>query len=122
MSILSQMLDSRTYLSTQIFPALTPLAVGPGHPFPHVREGSLNIAVLIDGKTRDGLPLVAMIEIPAEFEPAAPLVAEHASDLFPGFRVRETAIFRITANGDLAIDPPASVQMIQRLRRLLDRR
>lgn len=115
------MLDSRTYLSTQIFPVLTPLAVGPAHPVPHVREGSLNIAVLIDGKTRDGLPLVAMIEIPAEFEPAAALVAEHVSELFPGFRVRETATFRFTPTRELVIDSRASAQMIQRLTRLLDR-
>jgi polyphosphate kinase len=116
------MLDSRTYLTTQIFPALTPLAVGPAHPFPLVREGSLNIAVLIDGKTRDGLPLVAMIEIPPEFEHAAALVAEHASDLFPGFRVRETAAFRITAERELVLDSPASAQMIERLTSLLTRR
>ena len=35
-----------TTSSAQVFPALTPLAVDPGHPFPHLRNKSLNIAVI----------------------------------------------------------------------------
>src|SRR5262249_56526039 len=42
-----QLTAARQYFSSSVFPALTPLAVDPGHPFPHLRNKSLNIAVLL---------------------------------------------------------------------------
>ncbi len=38
---------AKTYFTSSVFPALTPLAVDPGHPFPHLRNKSLNVAVLL---------------------------------------------------------------------------
>ncbi|MBC8102579.1 MAG: polyphosphate kinase 1 [Cytophagales bacterium] len=35
------------YFENEIFPILTPLAVDPGHPFPHISNLSLNMAVVI---------------------------------------------------------------------------
>ncbi|MBC7804821.1 MAG: polyphosphate kinase 1 [Akkermansiaceae bacterium] len=43
--------DEKAYLATyfqdEIFPILTPLAVDPGHPFPHISNLSLNLAVIV---------------------------------------------------------------------------
>jgi len=39
------------YYEREVFPVLTPLAVDPGHPFPHISNLSLNLAVAIDDKT-----------------------------------------------------------------------
>src|SRR5437660_573651 len=36
-----------SYFEKEIFPVLTPLAVDPGHPFPHISNRSLNLAVVI---------------------------------------------------------------------------
>ncbi len=37
----------QAYFEREIFPVLTPLAVDPGHPFPHISNRSLNLAVAI---------------------------------------------------------------------------
>ncbi len=43
--------DDRAYLADlfhrQIFPILTPLAVGQGHPFPYISNLSLNLVVRV---------------------------------------------------------------------------
>ena len=61
---------SRAHFTRQVFPALTPLAVDPGHPFPHLRNKSLNIAVLLrkEGKRRKrelGGYSLALVQVPA---------------------------------------------------------
>src|SRR5213076_1226234 len=33
------------YFAREVFPVLTPIALDPGHPFPHLRNKSLNLAV-----------------------------------------------------------------------------
>jgi polyphosphate kinase len=37
----------RKVFHREIFPVLTPLAIDPGHPFPHLLNKSLNLAVLL---------------------------------------------------------------------------
>jgi polyphosphate kinase len=46
-----------------IFPVLTPLAVDPGHPFPHLANKSLNLAVLLR-RPGDPDPLFAVVQVP----------------------------------------------------------
>ncbi len=42
---------AREHFTSGVFPALTPLAVDPGHPFPHLRNKSLNIAAVLRRQT-----------------------------------------------------------------------
>src|SRR5690242_6158207 len=39
----------RSYFEREVFPVLTPLAVDQGHPFPHISNRILNLAVAISG-------------------------------------------------------------------------
>lgn len=108
-----------------VFPALTPLAVDPGHPFPHVRGESLSLAVsLARGEARRrrraGSRSLAVVEVPPVLPrlvriPAASggayalleeIVAASVGDLFPGHAVGETAVFRVTRRR--ALDPGES--------------
>ncbi len=124
----------------EIHPALTPLAVDPGHPFPHLRNKSLNLAVLLrrEGRRRRRAPgsLLAVVQVPAVLARLVPLptasgrsyvlleevIAEHASELFPGHVVTETAAFRVTRNWDLNYDEEESEDLLSTVQAELRRR
>lgn len=115
----------QNYFDEQIFPVLTPLAVDPGHPFPHISNLSLNLAVVIqDPETKE--ELFARVKVPQmlprfvvlpeplrgqmEAQPfvwmAVPLeqvIAHNLASLFPGMNVQECYPFRITRNSDIAL-------------------
>jgi polyphosphate kinase len=48
----------------EIFPVLTPLAIDPGHPFPHLLNKSLNLAVLLSSPRHEDM-LFAVVQVPA---------------------------------------------------------
>ncbi len=54
----------RELFRVHIFPVLTPLAVDPGHPFPHLANKSLNLAVLLR-RPGEPEPLFAVVQVPA---------------------------------------------------------
>ncbi len=103
-----------------IYPVLTPLAIDPGHPFPHVHNKSLNLALLLQNENEDGpRELFGIVQVPSVLErvvllPAVEgrvrfilledLIAERAGDLFGGFDIVSQAVFRVTRNTDLTID------------------
>jgi polyphosphate kinase len=62
----------RTVFGDQIFPVLTPLAIDPGHPFPHLLNKSLNVAVLLR-RPGDPDPLYAVVQVPAVLPRFVPL-------------------------------------------------
>src|SRR5579864_240373 len=52
----------RIYFEREVFPVLTPLAVDTGHPFPHISNRSLNLAVVLtDDKDEE---LFARLKVP----------------------------------------------------------
>jgi polyphosphate kinase len=64
----------RDLFRAEIFPVLTPLAVDPGHPFPHLANKSLNLAVLLR-RPGDPDPLFAIVQVPAVLPRLVPLTA-----------------------------------------------
>ena len=111
----TQRRQAQEIFQSQIFPVLTPLAFDPGHPFPHISNLSLNLAVVVHG--RDGTERFARIKIPEVLPRLVPLphiegeprvfvwleevIAANLAALFPGLNVRESYPFRITRNADL---------------------
>jgi polyphosphate kinase len=108
-----------TYFENEIFPVLTPLAVDTGHPFPHISNLSLNLAVALTGE--DGTDDFARVKVPpllprlipvplASEEPSAvafvwieQVIAAHLDRLFPGFKVWESYPFRIVRDADIEL-------------------
>ncbi len=48
-----QQAAAKEWFVNNAFPALTPLAVDPGHPFPHLRNKSLNVCLFLRRKTQE---------------------------------------------------------------------
>jgi polyphosphate kinase len=132
---------ARSYFSSSVFPTLTPLAVDPVHPFPHLRNKSLNLAVLLrkEGPRRRkaGRPLsLAVVQVPSVLDRLVPLpsasgrsfilledlVAAHVGDLFPGFTVEQTSAFRVLRNWDLTLDEEESEDLMSTIQEELRRR
>ena len=121
---------ARALFGTQVRPALTPLAVDQGHPFPQLRNKSLNVALLLRRggrrKVRGTEELLAVVQVPAVLPrllrlPSAAgqahalldeIIADHAGELFPGFAVVHRAVFRVTRNWDLDIDDEESQDLL----------
>ena len=59
----------------QIFPVLTPLAVGPGRPFPYISNLSLSLAVLLRDPVTDHTTF-ARVKVPKEMLPRFVAVEE----------------------------------------------
>jgi polyphosphate kinase len=104
----------------QIFPALTPLAVGPGRPFPYISSLSLSLAVLVRDPVSDArafarvkvptemLPrFVALDDDPHTFVPLEEVIAANLEALFPGMEILGHAIFRVTRDADFEVSDEA---------------
>src|SRR5260370_13312646 len=78
--------ESRKYLRElfrrEIFPVLTPLAIDPGHPFPHLLNKSLNLAVLLV-RPRTQERLFAVVQVPAVLPRFVPLPSERGHAFTP---------------------------------------
>jgi len=102
----------------QIFPVLTPLAVGPGRPFPYISNLSLSLAVwLRNPETKE--ELFARVKVPKEVIPRfldigggsfvalEDAIARHLDKLFPGMEVQRHAPFRVARDADFEVSDEA---------------
>jgi polyphosphate kinase len=103
----------------QIFPVLTPLAVGLGRPFPYISNLSLSLAVLVrDPQTqvttfarvkvpKEMLPRFVAVGDSATFVALEELIAANLDALFPGMEIVDKGFFRVTRDADFDISDEA---------------
>jgi polyphosphate kinase len=103
----------------EIYPVLTPLAVGPGQPFPYISGLSLSLAVFAadpdTGEERfarvkipEGLPRFVEIGDRGLFVPMEQVIAHFLPKLFPGANIVERAVFRVTRDADFEVSDDAA--------------
>jgi polyphosphate kinase len=102
----------------QIFPVLTPLAVGPGRPFPYISNLSLSLAVWLRDP-ESGTRTFARVKVPKEVLPRfmpidggtfvtlESMIARHLDELFPGMEVLRHDYFRVTRDADFTVSDEA---------------
>ncbi len=102
-----------------IFPALTPIAIDPAHPFPFLPNRG--VAGLYELKHRKiGKTQTAVLLFPTKiarfirlkgakkrFIPLEAVISEHIEELFPAFELIGSAVFRIIRDSDLEIEDEA---------------
>ncbi len=135
----------RDYFERNIFPLLTPLGFDSGHPFPHISNLSLNLAVLIDDPdygerfARVKIPpmFTRLIVVPengqeqitSSFEELKEgsfvwleqLIAANLDLLFPGQRILGAYPFRVTRDADLGFDEDGDKDLLTAVKQRVGR-
>jgi|GEM_PF-4350217 len=134
-----RLLDDR--FTAEIYPILTPLAIDPGHPFPHLRNKSLNLGVMFTrdpggeggfGVVQVPMMLPRLLDVTAVRADGSParhafvlvedVIARHVSSIFPGVKLKGVYAFRVTRNFDLEIDEEEAEDLLQTIQQELRRR
>ncbi len=123
------------YFESEIFPVLTPLAVDPGRPFPHISNLSLNLAVLLEDD--EGGRRFARVKVPQALPRIVPVteiadkyigkrsnqkmifvfleevISANLQSLFPGMEILESHPFRVTRNADMEIEEDEASDLLE---------
>jgi polyphosphate kinase len=128
----------RRYFEREIFPVLTPLAFDPGHPFPHISNLSMNLAVVVNdplhgerfARLKVPSTLPRLLRIPSEekaedyerlglgevmsnnFVWLEQVVTANLDMLFPGLDIVAAYPFRVTRDADQEIEEDEAADLL----------
>jgi polyphosphate kinase len=133
------------YFRDVVFPVLTPLAFDPGHPFPHISNLSLNLAILL--KDKKNVHHFARIKVPNTLPRLVPIkrssggvrkdgtvpynhyfvwleqvILANLASLFPGMEVIEAHPFRIIRDADMAIQELEAADLLETMEQTVRQR
>lgn len=134
-----------SYFRDVIYPILTPLALDPGHPFPHISNLSLNLAIVI--RDKKGNEKFARLKVPDTLSRLVPIkkssgsvrkdgtiahhhyfvwleqvIAANLSDLFPGLEVIAAYPFRIVRDADIEIQELEADDLLETMQQSIRKR
>jgi polyphosphate kinase len=138
----------RRHFKEAIFPVLTPLAFDPGHPFPHISNLSINLAVVVRGangsekfaRLRAPATLARLVRIPDEdkadeyaelglqnitepnFVWLEEVIAANLDLLFPEMEVLASYPFRVTRDADAEIEDDEAGDLLTAISDVVGRR
>lgn len=137
------------FFDTEIFPILTPQAVDAGRPFPMISNTSINFVIELESNQEDAADKVrfARVKCPSSvprflFVPendadlekwdvqcregrivmVEDLIAHRLESLFPGYRVKNYGLFRVTRNTDGEIEEDEADDLLSAVRDYVEQR
>jgi polyphosphate kinase len=129
------------YFARAVQPVLTPMAIDPAHPFPHIQNQQLYLAAILKAKEQGRLRVpetcLAIVPVPAllpRFVPLSPdpgngrfvlledLIGEYLETLFSGFETTEQSVFRLTRHQDFELSEQDSEDLLRRIQSELAKR
>jgi polyphosphate kinase len=117
------------YFENEVFPVLTPLAVDSVHPFPHISNRSLNLAVVLTDSSHG--EFFARVKVPPSLPRLVPIpnsgedkeiagfvwmeqiIAANLNLLFPGFETWESYMFRVLRDADIELQEDEASDLLE---------
>jgi len=117
----------KDYYKREVSSILTPLAIDPSHPFPHILNKTLNLAITLhtddDSKAKEKFAIVQVpsvlkrfLHLPKSGEtekrryfPLEEIIKLHLSDLFYGSQVKQIHAFKIVRDADISINEEQNI-------------
>jgi polyphosphate kinase len=123
----------REYYDADVHALLTPLAAGPGHPFPHIRNQRPALVALLreplTGGERlgvvelpDGLPRFVPLDGAGRFATLETVIVDNLHRLYPGMEVDAASTFRVTRSAELLLDETRVVDLLEAVEEEVHRR
>lgn len=130
------------YFRHECYPVLTPQAIDNSRPFPLVKNNQVYLCIMLhdtEAKIKDEKDFMAILEIPKVLDriialPKAKesevlnyifiedLISPFVNELFTGYDVKQVSEFRITRNGDLAIDEDEAEDLLIEIEKSIQQR
>src|SRR4051794_2319182 len=110
--------ELRQVWERDIFPVLTPLAVGPGQSFPYISALPVSLALQVRDpetgeerfarvKVPEGLPRLLPLGTIGRFVLLEDVLDHFLAALFPGMEILERSVFRVTRDADFEVSDEA---------------
>jgi len=121
------------YFESSIFPTLTPLTFDPAHPFPHISNLSLSLAVLTR-ENAESEPTFSRVKIPqnrprliqvgedTKYVLLEEIIAANLDRLFPDVEILESATFKVTRNAEVRRNEEIAEDLIEMVEEVLEER
>jgi len=141
----TQLVKANDYFNDVVYPVLTPLALDPGHPFPHISNLSLNLAIVV--RDKKGNERFARLKVPDTLPRLVPikrssgaarrdgtvphhhyfvwleqLIRANLASLFPGLEVVAAYPFRIIRDADVEIQEIEADDLLETMQQSIRRR
>jgi len=130
------------YFMKNVFGVLTPLAVDPAHPFPHMANLSLNIGLTVETEfdpakpvTLGSAPRFVRIKVPPVVPRLVPvdeanqkfvlledLIEANLHSVFPSMRLSQSHLFRVTRDADVEIRDDLAADLLAQIKESLRER
>ena len=133
------------YFKEVVYPVLTPLALDPGHPFPHISNLSLNLAIVI--RDKKGTEKFARLKVPNTLARLVPIkrssgsarkdgtiphnhyfvwleqvITANLASLFPGMEILAAYPFRIIRDADMQLQEIEADDLLETMEQSIRKR